>query len=80
MHVGEGPRVGQVWKKKPDIVQREETYPEELPYVKDLTASFLRSSSLEGKPTPFLSEYALASILAKQFLCVLSHLLLCYCL
>ena len=52
---------------------------EELPYINDLTACLLRSSSLTGTPKPFLSivYLCLASILMKHF-CLLSHLLLCY--
>ena len=37
----EGPRVGQVWKKKPDNWLKINKDPEELTYRNDLTASFL---------------------------------------
>ena len=40
MHVGEGPRVGQVWKKKPDNRLKVNKDSEELSYINDLTASY----------------------------------------
>ena len=38
-HAGEGPRAGQVWKKKPDNWPDVNRDPEELPYMSDGTAS-----------------------------------------
>ena len=61
---GEGPRAGQVWKKKPDKWPKVNKDPEELPYISDLTAPLLHSSSLGGTPTPFLCP---ASVLTNSF-------------
>ena len=53
---------------------------EELPYINDLTTSFCAPPQQEGPPHPFSQgvNLCLASVLVKVFLCVLSHLLLCY--
>ena len=61
----------------------EDKDPEELPYINDLTTSFLGSSSLGGTPTLFLSPRVcisalLLSHLNKPRLSVLSHLLFCF--
>ena len=53
LHVREGPRVGQVWKKKPSDCLRVSKDPEELPCVNGLAASFLQPSSPGGTPHPF---------------------------
>ena len=58
MHIGKRPTAGQVWKKKPDNWPKINKDPEELPYISDLTASLLLSSSLGRTPTPFLSGCA----------------------
>ena len=79
MHIpGEGLRVGQVWKKKPDHWLKVDKDPEELSYRKDLTTSLLHSSSPGRMPTPHLPlspgvHLCLASISSKQtiYLCVL---------
>ena len=78
-HIGEGPRAGQMWKKKPDNWPKINKEPEEPPYINDLTASLLFSFTLGGMPTPFLSQCASLPCfcLNKLFLCVLSHLLCC---
>ena len=55
---GKGPRVGQVWKKEPDIGLKVNKDLGELTYINDLTAPSLRSSSLRGTPTPSLSGCA----------------------
>ena len=47
-HVGEDPRAGQVWKKKPDNGPKVNKDLEELPYINDFTTSLLHSSSLGG--------------------------------
>ena len=47
-HVGEGPRAGQVWKKKLGNWPKVNKDPEELPDINDLTTSLLHSSSLGG--------------------------------
>lgn len=52
-HMGEGPRVGQRWKKKPDNWLKVYKDPEELPCMDALTASLQGSSSLRGTPHPF---------------------------
>lgn len=52
MPMGEGPRVSQVWKKKPGNWPKVNKGPEELPYVSALTASLQCSSSLRGTPQP----------------------------
>ena len=84
MYIEEGPRVGQVWKKKPDNWLKVNKDPEELTYINDLTSSLLRSSSLGGH-THTLSLWVciisalLPSQLNKLFIYVLSDLLL-YCL
>ena len=54
-YVGEGPRAGQVRKKKPDNWPKVNKDPEEMPYINDLTASLLHS--LERMTTSFLSGY-----------------------
>ena len=54
----ECPRVGQVWKKKPDNWLKADKDLEELPYINDLTASLLCSSSLGRTSTLFLSRGA----------------------
>ena len=54
-HVGEGPRSGQVWKKKPDNCPKVNKDPEGLPYINYLTTSSLHSSSSRKTPKPFLS-------------------------
>ena len=46
--------VGQLWKKKPDNWPKVNKGPEEVPYINDLPASLLSSSSLGGMPAPFL--------------------------
>ena len=61
----------------------EDKYPEELPYINDLTTSFLGSSLPGGTPTLFLSPWVcipalLLSHLNKPLLSVLSHLLFCF--
>ena len=64
---GKGPRMGQVWKKKPDNWLKVNKDPEELTYINDLTVCLPLSSSLGGTPIPFLFGCAsLPSILAKQ--------------
>ena len=50
---GKGPRIGQVWKKKPDNWLKVNKEPEELTYINELTACLLLSSSLGGHPHPF---------------------------
>ena len=39
-YVGEGPRGGRVWKKKPDNWPKVNKDPEELPYISDLNHLF----------------------------------------
>ena len=67
-HIGEGPRAGQVRKKKPDNWPKVNKDPEELPYINDLTASLLSSSSIGRTPTPSSPgvHLCLASVLTKQ--------------
>lgn len=55
IHLGEGPKIGQVWKKKPDDWLKVNKTLEELSYINDLATSFLCSSSLGGMPTHFFS-------------------------
>ena len=76
-HPGKGPRVAQVWKKKPDNWPKEDKGPAELTYINDLTSLLRSSSSLGRMSTPFLSVLLLAH-LNTLFLCFLSHLLLYY--
>ena len=78
-HAEEGPRAGQVWKKKPGNWPKVNKDLEELSYINDLTASLLHSSLLGGRPHPFSPGVylCLPSALNKLFLCVLSHLLCC---
>ena len=57
MYVREGVRAGQVWKKEPSNWPKASKDLEELPYMNDLAASLLCSSSLGGLPTLFLSGY-----------------------
>ena len=52
---GAGVRCG---KRNQIVGLKEDRHLEELTYVNDSLASFLRSSSLEGAPTPFLSGCA----------------------
>ena len=69
MHLGEGPRVGQVWKKKPpDDWLKINKDSEEPTYINGLTISLLRFSSLGGRPHPFSlgMHLCLASILTQQ--------------
>ena len=58
-----------MWKKKPDNWSRISKDREELPFIKDLTASLLHSSSLWGRPHAFsLSAHLwLASLLTNCF-------------
>lgn len=72
--------VGQVWTKKPDNWPKVNKGPEEVPYINDLPASLLSSSSLGGMLHPFswCEHLCLASVLPKLFLCVLFHLFLCF--
>ena len=58
----EGPKVGQVWGKKP------EKDPEELPYINDLMGSLWDSSSLGWELHPFFPgvHLCLASTSTKQ--------------
>ena len=67
-HVREGPRAGQVWRKKPDNWPEMNRDPEELPHISDLTASLLGSSSLWGRSHPSSPgvHLCLASVLTKQ--------------
>ena len=67
-HVGEGARAGQVRRKKPDNWPEVNRDPEELPYMHDLTAPLLRSSSLGGRPHPSSPgvHLCLATVLTKQ--------------
>ena len=64
----EGPRVDQVWEKKPDNWPKVNKGPEEVPYINDLPASLLSSSSLGGMLHPFswCEHLCLASVLPKQ--------------
>ena len=80
--LGEGSMIGQIWKKKPDTWPEGRQRLEKLTYINDLTASLLHSSSLREIDVHTLSLqlciFALfLSQLNKQFLYVLSHLLLC---
>ena len=63
-YIREGARAGQVWKKKPNNWPKANEDLEELPYMNDLTASLLWSSSLGGLPTLFLSGYIYLSALS----------------
>ena len=76
-HPREGPRVSQVWKKKPDNWLKINRDPEELTYRNDLTTSFLLTKG-DAHTFSLGVNLCLASFLTKQFLCVLSHLLLSY--
>ena len=69
MHVGEGPRAGQVWKKKPGNWPKVNKDPEGLPDINDLTASLLPSSPLGGRPDPCSPgvHLSLASVLTNCF-------------
>ena len=60
--------VGQVWEKKPDNWPKVNKGPEEVPYINDLPASLLSSSSLGGMLHPFswCEHLCLASVLPKQ--------------
>ena len=75
-------RLGRVrWKKKPDNWPKVNKDLEELTYIRDLTASSLRPSSLGRTPTAFLSGCASLPCFCLNytlFLCVLLHLLLRY--
>ena len=62
----EGPRVGQVWKKKPDNWLKINKDPEELTYRNDLTASFLLT---KADAHTFSLGVNLASILTSFFVC-----------
>ena len=65
MHVWEGPRVGQVWKKeKEQLAKGKKKDLEEMFYINNLTASLLSSSSLVGKLTTFLSRCISALLLS----------------
>ena len=70
MHVqpGKGLRIGQVWKKKPDIWLKVNKGLEELTHINDLSSCLLCSSSLVGCPHPLSPDVylCLASILTKQ--------------
>ena len=48
LHVGEGPRTGQKWKKKLDSWPKVNKDPEEQPHINDLTTSSLSPSSIRG--------------------------------
>ena len=73
MHVGEGPRAGQRWKKKLDSWPRVSKDPEEMPHINDLTTSSLSPSSIRGVagwwgiPHPLFAGMppCLASVLTK---------------
>ena len=83
-HVGEGPRAGQVWKKKPDNWPEVNKDLEELPYINDLTDSLLCSSSLGGDAHILSSPgvyFCLASALKRQTvsLCALPLVLCLLC-
>ena len=53
MDVGDRPRAGHVWEKKPDNWPKVTKDWKELPHVNDLTTSLLGSSPLGGCPHPF---------------------------
>ena len=77
----ESPRVGQVWKKKPNNWLKVNHDQKELTRVNHLIVTLLCSSSLGGHPPPFSPavHLCLASVLTiKAFLYVLLHLLLSY--
>ena len=57
VHPEKGPKVGQVWKKKPDNWLKVNKDLEELTYINDVTTSLPSSSSLRRRPTPFLPEF-----------------------
>ena len=81
MHPRESPRVGQVWKKKPNNWLKVNHDQKELTRVNHLIVTLLCSSSLGGHPPPFSPavHLCLASVLTiKAFLYVLLHLLLSY--
>ena len=66
-------------KRSEIIGQRRTKTQKNRPYMNDLTASLLRSSSIRRRPTPFLSGcvFLLCFCLKKLLLCVLSHMLCC---
>lgn len=53
MDVGDSPREGHVWEKKPDNWPKVTKDWKELPHVNDLTTSLLGSSPLGACPHPF---------------------------
>ena len=57
-----------MWKKKPENWLKVNKDPEELPYINDLIASLLSSSSLGGQSHLFSVgvHLVLASVLTKQ--------------
>ena len=74
MHVGNGPRTGQRWKKKLNIWPKANKDWEELLYVSGL-AHIFTTLLLTGEDAHTLSLQVCVSALfcLKQFLCVLSH-------
>ena len=92
IHVGEGSRADQVRKKKPDNRLKLHKDLEVLPYINEFNHLFITFLLITEDThtfsfflffffslTPFLSgvHLCLVSVLTKQFLCLLSHLLGC---